>query len=139
MAAVVAATATPATAGRDQTFVEAVVTVRGSGTATCAPAEPVCQGSATVDVVLAGPSHPGITGTVPATMWVNNGSFYAPVSISLDIEGRHVEVAFYERSCHADGPDNSNGPGIGAAVVERSGAEVTATFACTAVLIERIL
>lgn len=138
-AAVLAATAAPANADRDQTFVEAVVTVRGSGTATCAPAEPVCQGSATVDVVLAGPSHPGVAGTVPATLWVGNGSFYAPASISLDIEGRHVEVAFYERSCHAYGPDHSSGPGAGAAVIERSGAEATATFACTAVLIERIL
>ena len=138
-AAVLVATATPAAAGRDQTFVEAVVTVRGSGSATCEPAEPVCQGSATVDVVLVGPSHPGVAGTVPATLWVNNGSFYAPASVSLDIEGRRVEVAFSERSCHAYGPDNSSGPGAGAAVVEWSGADATATFACTAVLIERIL
>ena len=132
------AIATPAHAERDQTFLEGVVTVRGSGTATCG-AEPVCTGSATVDVVLAGPSHPGVTGTVPATLWLNNGSFYAPASISLDIEGRHVEVAFYERSCHAYGPDHSSGPGAGAVVVERDGDAATATFACTATLVERIL
>lgn len=138
-AAALAATAAPANANRDRTFVEGVVTVRGSGTVTCAPAEPVCQGSATVDVVLAGPSHPGVTGTVTATLWVGNGSFHPPASVAFDVQGRPVEVAFSEWSCHAYGPDHSSGPGAGGAFVERSGAGATATFACTAVLVERIL
>ena len=130
--------AAPAHAERDQTFVEALVTVRGTGTASCGT-EPLCQGSATVDVVLAGPSHPGVAGTGPATLWVNNGSFYSPAAIGLDVEGRHVEVSFTERSCHAYGPDHSSGPGAGAALVEWSGTDASVTFACSAVLVERIL